>query len=208
MPDIVWRTNANQFGSFSVVFAPDSKSVFSYGGDAKQWRVSDRSLLRTFVIPNQEVAAIALSPDGARLVGWSANRGFRMWRVTDGAELYSSFASGASLAFSPMGNFIARGTFDGTVVLLPVNGEVIGGGTGSYDEIHSDSVNELAFSPDGSLLLTGSSDSTAKLLRVDPSSRGVAQEFEHRLYVKSVSWCEQNRRTCVVSKTGIFQPVL
>lgn len=197
IPDILWRTNANQYGSFSVVFAPDSKSVFSYGGDAKQWRVSDTNLLRTFTILNKEIGAIALSLDGTRLIG-SAPDEFRMWRVSDGAVLFdaaSYYSQG--LAFSPSGNFIGRGYSDSEgVVLLPVNGESISNGI-LYDDIISGGVNSLAFSPDGGLLLFGGNGSIAKLMRV--SDGIVFQTFPHSLYVKSVAFSPNGR----VIATGV-----
>lgn len=191
IPDILWRTNANQFGSFSVVFAPDSASVFSYGGDAKQWRASDTNLLRTFSVPNKEIGAIALSPDGTRLVT-SAPGAYRMWRVSDGAVLYAFNANyRPALAFSPRGDFIADGDPDhSTVVFLPVSGESIGNGIG-YEDIHSGGVNAVTFSPDGSLLLSGGNDSTAKLLRV--ADGVVIQSFPHRLYVKCVAFSPNGR---------------
>ena len=201
VPDIVWRTNANQFGSFSVVFAPDSKSVFSYGGDAKLWRVSDRSLLRTFAIAGTEIGAVAVSPDGTRLVASAPGR-FRMWRVYDGAVLHAADAYYTpGLAFSPRGDFIARASSEGSssVVLFSVSGGSISNGI-MYDDIISQGVNAMTFSPDGTLLLFGGSGSIAMLMRV--SDGVVVQTFYHSLYVNSVAFSPDGQTIATGVHTG------
>jgi WD40 repeat protein len=203
VPDIVWRTNAHPNLVSALRFLPDSRSLVSasFTGAAMLWSVSNTALHRSFSISRDHVVAIALSPDGTRLVGSALER-FRMWRVSDGAVLYDADAYYTpGLAFSPKGDFIATGRAEGSsaVGLSPVNGESIGNGI-LYDDIIDGGINSLAFSPDGTLLLFGGNGSIAKLMRV--SDGVVFQTFGHSRYVLSVAFSPNGKTLATGTHAG------
>ncbi len=64
--------------------------------------------------------------------------------------------------FSPDGKTIATGSFDNTVKLWNLNGQVLQTFKG-----HSSSVSSVVFSPDGKTIASGSWDNTVKLWNLD-----------------------------------------
>lgn len=118
----------------------------------------------------QEVKAIAISPDGKMIVSGSTDKTIKLWKK-DGT-LVTTFGEHTefidehtkpveAIAFSPDGNIIASGSDDKTVKLWDINGELI-------DTIkQTETVKALTFSPDGKTIASGSEDSTIKLWDVD-----------------------------------------
>lgn len=151
LPDIVWQTDPQPNGVLDVIFSADGQRLVSANGLAKIWDITG-NLVRTFSIPNDDVAAVAVSPDGLRLAGGGGSGGFRIWNVSDGSVLWVAPTGGSGqgvqdLAFSP----------DGTRLAWCGRSIGISNSTNLYeglllDEVHSQGVQGLAFSPDGSLL--------------------------------------------------------
>jgi hypothetical protein len=143
--------------------------------------LSGRELLR--LDKPTHFRALALTPDGRRLVASEFARPIRAWEVTTGAEI-SRLAGhdGATLALavSPDGRAVASGGSDGTVRLW----ELETGKELRHFKGHQGPVLAVAFSPDGRRLLSGSRDTTgliwdvAGALPAPAAGRLTAKELE------------------------------
>ena len=115
----------------SVAFSPDGKTIFSgsQDGTVKQWDAASGELIRTKPL-------------------W-ADFSFEVGGGTRDAEIWS-------IAFSPNGELIAAGAYDGTLKLWsPTTGITRGSLKG-----HAKQINHMVFSPDGTLLASSSVDNT------------------------------------------------
>ena len=159
----------------SVSFSPDSQ-ILAVGGvdewpNAAIWTWSVASwepLMKLAEFWN--IPAMAYSPDGSLLVGGGTSRNARVWRTSDGAELFVLHHSGqvSSVAISPDGSIAATGLCEaagedsqcmrGAVWLWKLE-------TGTLIKKLADFpdwVQGVAFSLDGSLLIAGSREGTLR----------------------------------------------
>jgi WD40 repeat protein len=159
----------------SVTFSPDGQTL-AVGGvdewpDAAVWTWSVASwqpLMKLAEFWN--IPALAYSPDGSLLVGGGTSRNVRVWKTSDGAELFVLYHSGqvSSVAISPDGSTVATG-------LCQSSGEAAQCTRGAVWlwNVHSgtlikkladfpDWVQGVAFSLDGSLLIAGSREGTLR----------------------------------------------
>ncbi len=140
---------------YAIVPAPDGKTIY-FANDAVEVRdATDGHLLRTITQPDGTRRALALSPDGRRLVTASMRGRVSLLETSPGAGR-TSFETDSpfycELAFSPDGRTLA-GPGKGTSVVLRK--------VGRWDEHadllgHTSSPLATAFSPDGGFLATGS----------------------------------------------------
>jgi WD40 repeat protein len=108
----------------AVAFSPDGNLLASGGHDDNiiLWHVPTRSRLRTLSGHRAQITSLAFSPDGRFLLsgGGTMDATLRLWRVSDGALLYTydqETGTGIrSVAFSPDGQYFVYGRYDATVV--------------------------------------------------------------------------------------------
>ena len=112
-----------------------------------------------------DVQCLAFHP-GGRILATGDDGGFvRIWDILTGERLFVETLEGmlGAVAFSPCGNYLAAGTYDGQVSFCRINPE-----TGVVEEIedwaYQGRITSIAFSPDG-MWLTWLSYST--LMRVE-----------------------------------------
>jgi WD40 repeat protein len=125
------------------------------GADVRLWQVNDGTLLRR--LPGRTSASVtttAFSPTGQHLFTSTPDNGLHVWRVADGAWLWSQ-TTVALAAFAPDGARLWTLGTDGRVRSWRVSD---GSLTGSTTEQFSHRT--AAFSPDGAWLFTGSSTGT------------------------------------------------
>jgi WD40 repeat protein len=114
------------------------------------------------------IPAIVYTPDGAYLVGGGISRNARIWRTSDGVDLFTLYHSGQvlDLAMSPDGTSVASGSCgesddsgncnQGAVWVWEVQtGKLL-----QKLEDLPDWVEQVAYSLDGSVLIAGTRDGT------------------------------------------------
>ena len=149
---------------FSVAFSPDGNRLASGGADGNTivWnpRASTRLGSRTLVGHSDQVLTVAFSPDG-RLLSGGRDRTVRLWNVVAGTSviLDSPFEGieVTGVAFSPQGDRLAAGYFDGSIALWTGEGTSPRALT-TLEPKHKGAPVSLAFSPDGRFLAAGSYD--------------------------------------------------
>jgi WD40 repeat protein len=169
----------------AVAYSPDGRLLAAASTDdglIRLWDVADpgnpRRLLRTLNGHEDEVLAVAFSPDGRTVAGSSKDGTVRLWDVSAperpaplGEPLDAHEGGTLAVAFAPDGRTLATGGEDDTARLWDVRrpdrvrqlGEPLRG--------HTDAVTSVAFSPDGGTLATGGEDATARLWHVADGTR-------------------------------------
>ncbi len=104
---------------YNVAFTHDSKYVLSSGDNVIHvWDVATGKEVRRFEGHTEPVPAMAISPDGRRLVTGSADRTIRLWDVASGRELHQLKGhtdAVTCVAFSHDGRRVVSGSLDRTV---------------------------------------------------------------------------------------------
>lgn len=170
----LWRTadgalaHERRFGGrlVSVAISPTG-DVIAVGADPGQVIVLPLAADGTVGEPLATLAAggpvwsLVFSPDGGQLAYADGNQ-VHLWDVAAGADVgvWAGHADQLwALAFSPAGDRLASGSWDGTVIVWD---------TASGDQLltltgHTRYVGALAFTGDGSALVSGSGDSSVRL---------------------------------------------
>ena len=156
------------------------------GGGAVIWDAETAQPIRILSAPGQFVRAVAVSPDGSKVLTGSSDNMVRLWDALTGVPIRTSSGhTGAimSVAFSPDGEKVLTGGLDSTAKLWDIlTGTEIHTFSGHMGYVYS-----VALSPDGTKVLTGSRDGTAKLW--DASSGAEIHTFVgHTDYVRSVAF--------------------
>ena len=153
------RWPGNRFGTASLAFSPDGKSL-AIGGQWKTriWDTATGKQLRDLEGANY-TWSVAYSADGRMLVAAGSNNEIHLWEVATG-KLRDAFPSGLTIApqeiaFSPDGEILVAVSSDGIGVWDVVTGQKL-----RHLRETSGSIGGLAFSPDGKRIATGSSDAT------------------------------------------------
>ena len=138
-------------------FTPDGQSLVSCGkGDdektVKVWNLKTGEPRLTLRGHTQMVCALALSPDGRRIVSCDKGGVLKLWDMDSGQELWSIPAHedrNDGLAFSPDGTRIASVSWDRTLKLFAA-----GDGSEIASKKVARSLRGVAFSPDGTRIVT------------------------------------------------------
>jgi WD40 repeat protein len=169
----------------SVDFSPDGRLVAGQGlDDIFVWSADDAGFVAR--MPEQQVTALAFSPDGRRLATGSLDGGLKMWEARTGRQLDSltgNLGQVLDLAFSPDGASLATTSSDGTVRLWDVGTgrQTLTLAGGVAGEVGAESKfcfrtlkvaylgvgGKLAFSPDGTRLAYTAADGTVRVLALD-----------------------------------------
>ncbi len=160
----------------AVRFSPDSRTLAVGGVDEPPGAPIEDAAIWTYAVDTWQpelrvaeywnIADIAFSPDGSMIVGGGTSRNVRVWRTSDGAELFILYHAGqvGSIAISPDGSTVATATCEESDASF----QCIRGGvwlwslsSGKLIRTLSDfptGVAEVAYSVDGSVLLAATLD--------------------------------------------------
>jgi len=134
-------------------------------GAVRIWDARRGKLLRRLGDPAEQVMAVAISPDGARLASGTATKSgggaVNVWETSSGKLLWSSKEHGKevlAIAFSPRGDTFAAADLAGNVIVR----EAASGRMLQTLGRHRGGATAVLFSPDGATLLCGEAHGGAK----------------------------------------------
>ena len=196
--------------SSAFAFSPDGQLVAGGSEDLTitLWSVAKQQ--RITILKGDDPGTmqdLAFSPDGQLLasasyiitetarigkkIGRSASIAIKLWSTNDQTEIANLTGHKGivyAVAFSPDGQLLASGSWDGTIKLWSIpEGKEIATLKG-----HKEAVRSVAFSPDGGLLASGSWDTTIKLWSV-AEGKEITTLKGHRERIWSVAFSPDGR---------------
>ena len=165
------RMSQHAGGVNSIALSKDGKVLASgsYDHSAKTWDASSGDPIQSFKGSHSQILSVVLTADGATLVTASESGHIRIWNH-DGRERYKLKGKGGRvwcLALSPDGEFVAAGTYGGTIDLHNI---LSGLSVGSI-EVGRGVVTGLAWTPDGQYLICSSRNGPVEVFDVASSQR-------------------------------------
>ena len=175
---LLYVLSGHDIDVLNVAFSPDSSILASEDGnfEIRLWQAGSSIPYKVIHRTNEFGSlgnGLAFSPNGDLLASSSSpfsNGKFdiiRLWKVSDGTFLqtFDENTNGIlSLAFSPDGETLASGSWNGTISLWRVSdGKLL-----NILEGHTDYVRSVVFSPDGEILASESRDGTIRLWGIAP----------------------------------------
>jgi len=115
---------------------------------------------------SREIIAVAVTPDGSRMISASTDATLKVWDLDTGAQLHTltgHVLDISAVAVTPDGSRLISGSWDKTLKVWDLDsGTELHTLTG-----HSGSVLAVAMTPDGSRVISGSGDNTIKVWDLD-----------------------------------------
>ena len=160
--------------------------------------------LPNYAMADNNVLALAFSPDGTRLASTDRDS-VNLWdTISDTAPItlqkHTNYPAHYVLAFSPDGKMLAGGSEDSTVQLWD---------TTTREPIvtfssHFSDIVALAFSPDGNTLVSGSSDGTVRFWNIKTGEPLKKRISGHLSWLRGVTFYEDNFTIASVAYNGII----
>ncbi|MEW6496406.1 MAG: WD40 repeat domain-containing protein, partial [Cyanobacteriota bacterium] len=142
-------------------------------------------LLRTLSGHSYGVTAVAISPDGTKVISGSSDKTLEVWHLDRGEELLTLEGHSygvTAVAISPDGTKVISGSSDKTLKVWHLDrGEEL-----LTLEGHSSFVNAVAISPDGTKVISASDDKTLKVWHLDTGEQLLTLEG-HSSFVNAVT---------------------
>lgn len=176
--DLLATLTGHESRIYGLEFSNDGRFLASGSGDGtvKIWQILEKSLgssgvdyrlLKTLNVGRGEVWGVALSPDGSKIAASTIEGIINIWYLRYNSGTKNEFSmktieanndSFTRIDFSNDGRFLATGSWDGTVKLWDIEGQLLTTLTG-----HDATVWGVNFSPDGAMIASASDDQTVIL---------------------------------------------
>ena len=185
-----------------VAFSPDGKKLAACdaNGTARVWNTYNGKLLWWFENTEDPYEhprgdyreSLAFRPDGKAIAfcDW-LNHAVDLWEIEPDAVLNGTLrlsSLSCCVAFSPEGDKIATGSFDGEILIWnPTTHDVL---FSSSANGHSDEIESLSFSSDGKLLASASQDGTVRIWDLEAGTELCiikGEDYEERLLTAAFS---------------------
>jgi WD40 repeat protein/membrane protease YdiL (CAAX protease family) len=173
-------------------FTPDGAGVVTASrayelstGEVRFWNARTAKPLPIPIFRQSMITALAISPDGKKIVTGGLDKRARLITLGTGQPLGAPMAhqwTVHAVAFSPSGARVATGSDDDTARQWDADTGLPFGPPLAHDE----SVLSVAYRPDGAQLVTGSDDHTARLW--DAATGSLLHTFPHRGGVGNVAF--------------------
>jgi WD40 repeat protein/transcriptional regulator with XRE-family HTH domain len=149
--------------AWSVVISNNDQywAAGSRRGEVRVWHQGGQVLHLVWQAHNDNVYALAFSPDGSQLASGSWDGTVKLWELEHGTLLWTGWHSTklvSSVVFSPDGRALASGGDDGMIRFWDV-----ATGKNVHSQQQPGPVLSLAWSPDGNLLASSNIDGSIRL---------------------------------------------
>jgi WD40 repeat protein len=174
---------------YAVDFSPDGRTLASQGSQGiTLWDFVSGDRTMQLKSELRMVSALKFSPDGAFLASAGDTARIDIWNAKRG-QLYTTFATGKSelvhsLAFSPFGDTLAAGTYDGIRLWDVRNRKMIGHLKGA----ERTTMLTVAFSPTGTLVAGGDLKGEIWVWNVKQQTLAWRSSLRHRGQVNSIAF--------------------
>ncbi|NEO85715.1 MAG: hypothetical protein F6J87_15905 [Spirulina sp. SIO3F2] len=176
-----------------ISFSPDGQIIATGGSAVRLWNrdgevlaILEGEIIHVFYngsSMSENLTGISFSPDG-KTIAMSGHETVKLWnRDREILTVLESHSRGVNTTrFSPDGQIIASGSYDGTMQLWTQDGEEI-----ITLEGHSERINEVNFSPDSQIIASASDDRTVKLWTRDGEELTTIKGHDNRVLMVSFS---------------------
>lgn len=168
-------------GVTSVVFAPDSKRLFTagYDGIVRAWRIADGRMIKQYRGASGTIWTIGVRPDGHELAAAGEDGVIRRWDLQSGVArpLQGHERNIWEVDYSADGGTLASAGFDETVRVWrkdETQPRILRG--------HGEAVVGMDIDPAGRWIATGSDDSTIRLWRTDTGQQARVIDARNHVY--------------------------
>ncbi len=160
------RSLFGNFGNINcVAITPDNQTLVAGTGTVgkvRLWNLKTGQQLEPIDAHFDRIGAIAISPNGQKLVTASDDKSIKIWDLKTGARMLTRTGHTAAInavAISPNGKYVVTGSNDQTTKIWDFQSgdlvETIGG--------HSGAVLSVAISPDSQTIVTGTKDKSIQV---------------------------------------------